>query len=195
MKSRLSIGILLLICMPAWAEDKFDADSLVFNNVFCSRSGDRTSYSIVGTGAFRAPRAENLQNFIVLWLNRHPHAMTKAVEESKLGPKLGKKLGPKLGKMDYIWIDGGGDSLNVDLVRNGIVPGGMMADGVEYLKSIQGVAHLDPDDPDFPKRMIDDAAYQEFMKKIAAAEAAARADKIGLWSEKYREMMEEEGYL
>ncbi len=97
--------------------------------------------------------------------------------------------------MDYIWIDHGDDSLNVDLVRQGIVPGGMMADGVEYLTSIKDIAHLDVNSPDFPKRVVSDAIYQAFTKKVMRAESAARADKVGLWSDKYREMMKEEGYL
>ncbi|WP_237477408.1 hypothetical protein [Lichenibacterium dinghuense] len=171
----------------ARAEETFDADSLVFHNVFCSRKGDRVSYSIVGTGAFRAPRVETIETFIVSWLNRHPHATARIVEQSTLGPKLGL--------MDYIWIDKGNDSLNIDLVRQGIVPGGMMADGVEYLTSIKDAIHLDLTSPDFPKRVIDEGAYHVFMDRVVIAESAARSDRIGLWSDEYREMMKQEGYI
>ncbi len=179
--------ISLIAYTAARADDTFDADSLVFQNVFCSRVGDRTSYSVVGTGAFRAPRTDDLETFVVTWLNRHPHATATVVEHSRLGPQLGE--------MNYVWIDHGVDSLNVDLVRQGIVPGGMMADGVEYLTSIKDVARLDKNSPDFPKRVVSDVIYQTFMEKVKAAEIAARADKIGLWSDKYSGMMEQEGYL
>lgn len=70
-----------------------------------------------------------------------------------------------------------------------------MADGVEYLTSIKDAVHLDPGSPDFPKRVIDDRSYHAFMDKIVIAETAARSDRIGLWSDGYREMMKQEGYI
>lgn len=80
----------LAVTAPARGEETFDADTLVFKDVFCSRKGDRISYSVVGTGAFRAPRVETVETFIVSWMNRHPHATARIVEQSTLGPKLGR---------------------------------------------------------------------------------------------------------
>lgn len=181
------LGVIVSVNTMARAEENFDADSLVFKNVFCSRNGDKVSYSVVGTGAFRAPRVDTIETFMVSWLNRHPHATARIVEQSTFGPKLGQ--------IDYIWIEKGNESLNIDLVRQGIVPGGMMADGVEYLTLIKDAMRLDPGSPDFPKRVIDDHTYHAFMDKVVIAEAAARSDRVGLWSDDYREMMKQEGYL
>lgn len=182
----ITAGVLLFATTAAWPAQTFDASPLVFKNIFGSRPGFHTSYSIVGTGMFRAPRADELDAFVASWMKRHPRAVVTVVDQSRLGSKLGE--------MDYIWINDGADSLNVDLVRQGLVPGGMMADGVDYLSAIKRVARQDMSGPDDPKRLVSDESYLAFMKRIVAAEVAARADKVGLWSDKYREMMVNEGF-
>jgi endonuclease YncB( thermonuclease family) len=116
--------------------------------------------------------------------------------------------GVKDEKFEYIWIDDGGASLNVDLVRAGLYPAPAMADMVAFRKQadetlripsvVAEIAQLEKQHPGAakasslprPERLISDEEYEQLMQRAQAAADQARKEKLGVWSESMREERE-----
>jgi len=108
----------------------------------------------------------------------------------------------------YVWIEDRASSLNVDLVRAGIFPGGAMADMVdndkfltEVLKNpkLAGARALAEkalaENPRIrPERLESEDEYNQHMDKIKTAEIEARKQTRGMWSDPMKEEREDAGY-
>src|SRR5262249_49191287 len=102
----------------------------------------------------------------------------------------------------------GDQSLNVELVRAGVFPGGVMADMVDGQKALDeelknpklaGMrADIDKERREYPhdrvERLVSDADYKRRMQAIHQAEAQEREEKLGIWSDEMKEEREMEGY-
>src|ERR1700730_4810631 len=97
----------------------------------------------------------------------------------------------------YIWVEDGEMSLNVDLVRAGIFPGAAMADMVDNLKGLDELlkdpklaatrAQIEKERAEAPQdkteRLVSEDDYERRMRRIEGAEAQAREEKLGIWSD------------
>jgi hypothetical protein len=96
------------------------------------------------------------------------------------------------------------------LIRKGAFPGGVMLDAVDFAKSRintpdrtafeEGYKFGEKMTPNAPKpvdepprRIVTDDDYDAFVNRLRNAEDAAKKDQVGIWSEKFRELREEEG--
>ena len=110
--------------------------------------------------------------------------------------------------MVYVWVEDGTMSLNVELVRAGIYPGGVMADMVdqssgsnELLKNsklAEAKAMIEKERADAPQdrgeRLVSEDEYKSLMGRVEVAENQARSDKVGIWSDVIKAARESEGY-
>ena len=108
----------------------------------------------------------------------------------------------------FIWIKDEDMSLNVDLIRAGMFPGGVMADMVDNYNGLTQLFKKPElafareqfekgraDAPqEHPQRLISENEYQQFARRIGEAEIRARAEKLGVWSDAMKEERESEGY-
>lgn len=162
----------------------FPVDQLKLTSILARRAADVNTYVLVGTGFFRVLRTDDADEAVARWIGAHASAVV--TPESSIS-------GGRMGPLVYAWVSDGSENLQVSLVRDGIFPGGAMVDPVEYLTSIQSAAHLDPASSDFPKRLVSDEAYASFRKRVVEAETAAKQDGKGVWSDRYKDLREEEG--
>ena len=201
----MKIGTLLMmvsLCasFACNAQDASAAKEFTFKEIFATRKGDAREYILLGSGWLRSIQSGSPSQFILGWLAAHPAASVKPI--SRMYLRHGSE------DLVYIWVEDGEMSLNVDLVRAGIFPGGVMADMVD---NYNGLTELlkDPrlasvkeqiekeraEEPqDKPQRLISEDEYKRFGQRIAAAENQARDEKIGIWSDAMKEERESEGF-
>jgi hypothetical protein len=108
------------------AQDIFSPKELTFHDGFGSRKGDRRIYVLTGGGWIRGIRFGDPDQFVKAWIGQHPLATITLVSRMPI----------KSDELVYVWIEDPGSSLNVDLVRAGIFPGGAMADMVDNDKGL-----------------------------------------------------------
>lgn len=181
------------------AQDIFSPKELTFRDGFGSRKNDHRIYVLTGGGWIRGIRFGDPDQFVKAWIAQHPLATITPVS----------KMPIKADELVYIWIEDQSSSLNVDLVRAGIFPGGAMADMVdndkgltELLKSpkladaralIEKERAENPQNR--PERLEPEGEYSRHMDKIKMAEAEASKQKVGMWSDSMKEEREDAGYL
>jgi len=107
----------------------------------------------------------------------------------------------------YIWIEDRVTSLNVDLVRAGIFPGGAMADMVDNDKGLNELLKNPrladaraltekaraENTQNRPETLESEDEYNRHMDKIKTAEIEARKQKIGICSDSMKEEREDAG--
>lgn len=140
----------------------------------------QTVHSLLGTGFFRAPRAENTDSLISAWTKEHPDAFVIPVYTS--GPTM---TGSKESKMIYSWVVDKYDTLNILLVRNGCIPGGTMQRPETWDEMDKEERKLWHDNKK-PKEIVhvDSKVYKDFLDEVAKAETEARNNKLGIWADK-----------
>jgi hypothetical protein len=180
------------------------ANELTFKNeVFATRPNDALTYVLIGGGWFRGIRSEDPANFISAWLVKHPAATVKPISRMVMIGNRGKDE-----RIQYIWIEDGEASLNVDLVRAGLYPAPAMADMVDFRKQLDEIlkvpsiaaqiSQLDKQHPEAPQasslpkpeRLISDEDYKQRMQRAEAAAEQARKEKLGVWSDSMKEERE-----
>jgi hypothetical protein len=180
------------------------AKELTFNNeVFATRPNDALIYVVIGGGWLRGIRSEDPVRFISAWLAKHPTATVKPI--SRMVFPRGKD---KDEQFEYVWVEDGKASLNVDLVRAGIYPAPAMADMVDFRKQLDEIlkqptmlaeiAQLEKQHPEAPpalslpkpERLISDKDYKQRMQRAEAAADKARKEKLGVWSDSMKEERE-----
>jgi hypothetical protein len=207
-KVQVALVIGALCLAPACnAQDVRLAKELTFNNeVFATRPNDALTYVVIGGGWLRGIRSEDPVKFISAWLAKHPAATVKPI--SRMVFPRGKDKGEQI---EYIWIEDGEASLNVDLVRAGIYPAPAMADMVDFRKQLDEIlkqrsivaeiAKLDKQHPEMPQalsllkpeRLISDEDYKQRVQRTEAAANIARKEKPGVWSDSMKEERESLG--
>jgi len=195
---------MLCTSLSCEAQDIGAAKEFTFQDIFATRKGDTREYILLGSGWLRTIQSGNPSQFITGWLAAHPAAAIKPV--SRMGVTNTKSK--RTEELVYIWVEAGSASLNVDLVRNGLFPGAVMADMVdnyngltEQLKrpelaatraQIEKERAAAPQDR--PERLIAEDQYKQFADRIVAAESQAREEKLGIWSDAMKEERESDGY-
>jgi hypothetical protein len=184
-KSSFLAWILLAIFLSVASAEELalSAKQIQFHGIFGNRPGDETVYCLLGSGFIRTLRSGDEDRMINAWLAAHPDAEVVPVDAP-----LSSRQKPR-GGLQYVWIRSGDDYLNVELIREGAFPGGVMVDPSEMLTA------LPPDTKrsvQVPKRLVSDEQYQAFRQRVVAAQEAARLEQKGVWSEQFKELRDEE---
>ena len=197
----------LLIVMRAGlcgAQERFPARELSFERYYGQRKQDPTTYILLGSGFIRPMTTDIQGDFIKEWVAAHPDALAVPICSERVTAP-----GRTPSSSVYIWIEDKEQSLNVDLIREGIFPGGVMGDLVaaeaQYLEELRDPkraaerVRVEKDiaatpAEDLPKRLVSDADFSARLKRIEEAEAAARKEKKGVWSDDKKEERETEGW-
>src|SRR5690606_20463855 len=118
-KAFIIIFGLVIYCLPVYGQ--LAVKELKFDGWFGYKKDTKgeVMYSLLGTGFFRTPRANNTDSLISNWIGQHPSAIVIPVYTS--GPTMTDS--PE-SKMIYSWIVDKSDTLNIILIRHGCVPGG-----------------------------------------------------------------------
>ena len=193
-------GIISLCAVASCnAKESFSPSNLTFHDGFGSRKEDRRTYVLTGCCWIRGIRFGDPDQFVTNWIARHPQATATPVSQMTLMSD----------ELVYVSVKDGDTSLNVDLIRAGIYPGGAMADMVDnddHLTEVMKKPELAFARKEFekgraetpqehrPKRFISDEDYQRFLQQVIEAEKEARAEKRGVWSDAMREEREADGY-
>lgn len=181
------------------------AASLNFkNDIMATRSDDGPLYVILGSGFLRPVTFGVPKIFIVQWMKSHPNAVFTPI--SRMISTNTKTHVPM--EIIYIWIEDGAQSLNVDLVRNGIFDGGNMFDMVDNQQALDRMLKNDPKladtraeiekeraaaPQDRTDRLVSEGDYRSRIARIADAGKYARAHGLGIWSHAMKEEREAEG--
>jgi endonuclease YncB( thermonuclease family) len=105
--------------------------------------------------------------------------------------------------MTYIWATDGSENLNLMLVKKGALPATDMLDAVQFDALSKGTAQraaieagaayarkVNPNLPQIqerpPRRLVSDSDYGVFLKALTKANAEARTQKKGIWSDKLK---------
>ena len=176
--------LLLLSAQLCCADPSLTLRQLEFKGWFGARRGDPTTvYNLLGCCyLLNTPIADDAEKFAAAWISIHPDAELTIVDRAPM--TIGGDV-----FQSYVWIQDGDENLNLFLVRQGLVPGGVMQDGVAYLSTLPDI---DETTKNFPKRLISDAQYDAFMKRVIDAEAVAAREHKGIWSDKA--LRQEDGY-
>lgn len=177
-----AILLLLISTQVCSADPPLTLGQLKFKDWFGhQRHGDQsTVYVLLGCGFFfQTPVADGAEKIITDWITAHPDARVTVVDQSR--PFVDPKVNAF---MSYIWVQDGDVNFNLWLVRQGLFPAGVMADGVAYLSTLPDI---DRNGPNFPKRLVSDAEYEAFFQRAIEAEALAAKERKGIWSGAYDE--------
>jgi hypothetical protein len=195
-----TILVIVTLCasFACHAQDDFSPTELTFKDGFGNRQGDRRIYVLTGCCWIRGIRSGDPDQFATKWIAQHPQATVTRVSKMLLGAV----------ELVFIWVKDEDMSLNMDLVRVGMFPGGVMADMVDNYNG-QTTLFEKPElafareqfekgraeaPQERPQRLISENEYQQFARGIEEAEIQARARKLGIWSDAMKEERESEGY-
>jgi hypothetical protein len=186
------------------AQEPLRIQDLKFDGIFASRPGDPREYMILGSGWLRVVQLGEPKEFIAHWLTHHPAASATPISSFHLT----RRNPAREEVLVYLWIEDGASSLNVDLARSGVFPGGVMVDMVDSFRHLTDMMN----DPRFaamkagiekeraaapqdgPARLVSDDDYQRRLKQVEEAELAAQSEKLGIWSDATKEEGQSEGY-
>ena len=196
----------LLLCLPVVdrAEDVSFARELVFNDIFATKQNDSRIYMIMGGGFLLTISSGNTSQFIKKWLSRHPAATVTSISRMFSTNTKTKSTSEYV----FIWVEDGEASLNIDLIRAGMWPGGVMIDMVDRRERLDELlkapeladtrAEVERERAELPldreERLISEDDYRQRMGEIETAEEAARREKLGIWSDSMKDEREAEGY-
>jgi hypothetical protein len=178
---------LLLISMQiCWADPSITLRQLEFKGWFGQqKQGDQsTVYVLLGCGFFfQTPVADGAEKIIADWIAAHPDAKVTIVDRNRMMAEPNAKP-----TMSYIWVQDGDVNFNLWLVREGLFPAGVMADGVAYLSTLPDI-----DKNRLPERLVSNAEYEAFFQKAIDAEAMAAKERKGIWGDDYHQRRYEWG--
>jgi hypothetical protein len=181
--------LLAMFCSIGFAQEAFPFNELVFQGTSAYRPGTNHEYFLFNQGFPQGVRPDEEAAVIAEWKIQHPGA--KVVPVSILGEKSRMPI-------VYVWAVDGEANLNLVLVRNGVYPGIAMLDGTHFsrvLQSSKGAPHVEVleaqerlgNPTQVPsRRLVSDPRYEDFLKRLIAAETTARADLKGIWSDKFK---------
>jgi hypothetical protein len=161
------------------SEEILQVNDFEFQGWFGSKKNAQTGhmYSLLGTGFFRAPSANNTDSIISTWIKTHPEAIVIPVYT--FGPTETDNLNSK---MTYCWLVDESDTLNIVLVKEGAVPGGTMQRPKTWKEMSRKEKKL-YDEHTYEEVHVSDKEYQFFIEKLKVAEEYARKNKLGIWAE------------
>jgi hypothetical protein len=190
------VMLLALACRNGVAQEEFPFNALVFQGASAYRPGENVEYFLVKRGFLRGASPDEEAAMIARWTSEHPHA--RLVPVSVLGERSPLP-------MVYAWAVDGEDNLNLLLVRQGVYPALVMLDTPQFEQLLQRSKHTGyaqglaaQDRAGNPtgipsRRLVPASRYDDFMKKLVAAETAAQADMLGIWSDQFKPVREKMG--
>jgi hypothetical protein len=190
------VMLLALVCRNGVAQEEFPFKALVFQGASAYRPGESVEYFLVKRGFLRGVGPDEETAMIARWTREHPNA--RLVPVSVLGERSPLP-------MVYAWAVDGEDNLNLLLVRQGVYPALVMLDTPEFGQLMERSKHTRyakrlaaPERAGNPtgipsRRLIPAPRYEDFMKKLVTAEAAAQAVMIGIWSDQFKPVRDKMG--
>jgi len=196
----MTILFLVAFGTCSYAQQSFPVSELRFEKFFAARAGDSATYCLLGNGYFRTISSDEEDSIISDWLRTHPKALAVPVSITGEGSKM---------PMVYFWAVDGSENLNLYLVTKGAFPGSVMLDAVHFFQLARGSREsadaergynyykkIKPDSQAVkelpPRRLVSDSSYRTFVKKLLKAEDVARNRKVGIWSDRFKDLREEE---
>lgn len=197
MSVRMACLVLMVAGNIAAAQSSFPAHDLKEDGISASKSGDSTTYCLLGAPTLICevwrfvPQLSVPEEVLSTWMSAHPNAVAVPIssEERKL------RVTEPAKRFTYIWIEDANDSLNLELVRSGIVRADALTDMVEAdrqfmsqfndprLASTKAQIEKERAQETPPQRLISDGDYAARMRRAQEAEETARRSKKGLWSD------------
>lgn len=139
-------------------DEGFAASEIKWESVFGQReNGNNDLYCLMGSGFFIAEQSNDFDDVVQAWLTKHNDARALPVLSI---PHMEELTGA--GELMYVWISDRKENLNLHLVRQGCCVAGTMS-------TVFGTIHLSQ------------ARFGAFEKAAAAAETAAKEEKLGIW--------------
>jgi hypothetical protein len=184
-----SLVLLVLLCRTCFGQEEFAFSEIKFQGMIGTRAGEATVYCLLGNGFFRTIRSNDGDTIVAEWRSAHPNARAVPVSIMEFMRKT---------SMVYIWAVDGDDNLNLQLIRNGAFPGSVMLDATQFnqlLQQAMGARAATSASETPPRRLVTDARYQAFLKQLLNDETAAAGQMNGIWSDKFKELRDEEEVL
>lgn len=194
---RFAIAMLLaLVCRNGVAQEEFPFKALVFQGASAYRPGENIEYFLGKHGFFRGVSPDEEAAMIARWTTQHPNA--RLVPVSVLGERSPLP-------MVYAWAVDGEDNLNLLLVRQGVYPALVMLDTPQFEQLLERAKHTRyakrlaaqerlGNPTGIPsRRLVPGPRYEDFIKKLVAAETAAQADMLGIWSDQFKPVRDKMG--
>jgi hypothetical protein len=191
----MSAVLLLVVPGFAVAQQSFPVSELSVDGIYASKVGDPNGFCLLGGNTCLVPGLDNPWTHDALidsWLAAHPKAVVTRISSHVM--LSGGNRPPE--RRVFVWIEDGGESLNVELVRQGRYVAALMVDMVEADRR-QEEMNNDPRLAEFraqfekeraetpednrPHRLVSDADYAEKMSRISRAESEAKQGKKGMW--------------
>ncbi len=186
-----------LLCSCSFAQEAFPFKEAEFQGASGARRGEHFEYFMFKRGVVPAGASDQDQAAIMAeWKQRHPDATLVPV--SVIGEKSAMPI------VYGLAVDGD-EYLNVLLVRRGIYPALTMLDPADPTALLQasfnagyaralGRQERVGNPAGMPsRRLIEAPAYASYVQLLIAAETAAQADAIGIWSERFAAMRDKTG--
>jgi len=195
---------LFCVTLACTAQEGGTARAMSFKDIFASRQNDTSTYVLLGAGWLRTIRFGDPGQFVSTWLTAHPNAVITPISRMFATNTRTRETR----HIVYIWVEDEGASLNVDMVRAGMFPGGVMTDMVDNLQGLNELLERpelattktliekqrEQAPQDRSERLLTDEDYHLRMRRVEAAETEARQAKVGIWSDAMKAEREEEGY-
>ena len=183
MQLNIRTSFLLALLFSSWSSfGQLKLEKVNFKSWFGSEANSKSEsvYCLLGNGFLRTESASNTDSLIHSWTTRHPSA--DVIPVFMLGPMFTAHPNSKL---IYCWIVDGPDTLNIDLVKHGCIPGSTMLrpktwDEMDEKQKEVSYGNKKPAQEMF----VDKDVFMTFISKVREAEGEARRQKIGIWVDK-----------
>jgi hypothetical protein len=182
----------------AMSRQSFSVREMYASGVHAHRFADADVYCLLGddvcaNGWAMPPLVPEEYRFVAQWLRSHPDSVATPIsvqshKRTQNGPRT---------HSTYIWVEDGGQSLNVELVRGGFYKADSLRDDIAQDGRV--TARRQDGDPakatEFPEldsesdepgpavRLVPEQNYSARMDRAKTAEAEAQKYKRGLWSD------------
>jgi hypothetical protein len=179
------------------AQSSFPAHELELDGISASKSGDSTTYCLLGAPTLICeiwrfmPQLSVPEGALLSWMSTHPSAVAVPISSEERSLRVTEPAK----RYSYIWIEDANDSLNLELVRSGIIRANALTDMVEAdrqfmsefndprLASTKAQIEKERAQETAPQRLISDEDYAARMLRAQEAEEIAQRSKKGLWSD------------
>jgi len=174
---------LTILLLSSWSSfGQLKLEKVNFKSWFGSEANSKSEsvYCLLGNGFLRTESAPNTDSLIQSWTTQHPSA--DIIPVFMHGPVFTAQPNSKL---VYCWVVDGSDTLNVDLVRLGCIPGSTMLrpktwDEMDDKQRQESYSNKKPAQEMFVEKDV----FMTFISKVKKAEGEARRRKIGIWVDK-----------
>lgn len=185
MKTLLIILIFIITSGVSFAQYEIKTDSLK-NFYFINTLGFKKDnvnpfnnvwYSILAKGLFIIPRISS-DSLLDEWFVQHKNALVKPVSSMVL---YSNSLN-STNKTIYSWIIDDEDTLNIFLIRNGVIPAGTLLNFNDTSEGTNVFYNSEREGYDFINYITNDE-YNIFITKIKDAEKYAYDNRLGIWDD------------